>query len=122
MGARLSNINLYVRDVEASLRFYVDLLGLKHDSERSHPPGFALLESGDFTMTLQGPDAPGSVLGDSGSVELGFDADDLSEIRERLTAAGSDVSPIQTMGWGSSFDAKDPNGFRLTLFHKRDEL
>ncbi len=120
MGAHVSNINLYVRDVEASVRFYVDVLDLRHDAERSHPPGFALLRSGDLTITLQGPDAPGSVFGQSGSFELGFETDDIPKLRDRLAAAGSEVTPIQTMGWGSGFDAKDPDGFRLAIFRKRD--
>jgi len=121
MLARLGNINLFVRDIEASLRFYTDMLGLQHDAERSHPPGFALLRSGDLTITLQDSEAPGSVLGQSDSVELGFEADDLPVLRERIAAAGSDVTPLQMMGWGSGFDARDPNGFRLTIFSKREQ-
>ena len=121
MDIRLGNINLFVRDVEASLRFYAEALDLTHDVERSHPPGFALLRAGSATITLQSAGAPGALLGQAGSVELGFEAEDLPSTRDRLTAAGAEVSPLQVMGWGSAFDARDPDGFRLTIYRKRDE-
>ncbi len=119
MSLRFGNVNLFVADVEAALRFYARLLGLEHDAERSHPPGFALLRSGEMTITLQGPDTPGWVSGRAESMELGFSVDDVAATRERLEAAGVRVSPLQEMGWGSGFDATDPDGFRLTFFRMR---
>ncbi len=120
MSIRLSNLNLFVADVAATARFYASVFELEWDQERSQPPGFAILKAGDLTLTLQSAETPGAVVGQSNSVEIGFETDDLDDLRARLAIEGVPVSPTQSMGWGSGFDARDPNGIRLTVFQKRD--
>lgn len=115
MSIRLSHINLFVADVDRSARFYATVFELSWD-EKSVSPGFAYLDGGGFALTLQSADTPGAVIGQADSAELGFETDDLAAIGDRLTAAGAEVGPVQIMGWGSGFDARDLDGFRLSIF------
>lgn len=71
-------------------------------------------------MTLQDGSAPGAVFGKSDSVELGFAVEDTQVVRELLQGQGIEVSEVQYMGWGSGFDAIDPDGHRLTFYRRGD--
>lgn len=94
-------------------------LGLVEDTQRSHPPSFVLFRAGGSTLTLQDASAPGAAFGTSTGIELGFAVDDLADVRARLQARNTPVSDIQQMGWGSGFDAVDPDGHRLTMYRMR---
>ena len=120
MTTQLRNINLFVVDVAASAAFFAEGLGWTCDEQRSVPPGFALLQAGELTLTLQSPATPGAVVNQADSVELGFETDDVAGLRDRLAALGATVESVQTMGWGTACDVRDPNGIRLTLFRRRD--
>lgn len=120
MAAQLGNINLFVGDIERARRFYVDVIGLIEDQERSAPPGFFLLAAGGCNLTLQDSSAPGAAFATTDSIELGFAVDDVAAVREQLVLWGSAVSNVQEMGWGSGCDARDPDGHRLTIYRMRD--
>ena len=120
MTTTLANVNLFVRNVELAVRFYVDVIGLEHDVDRSTPPSFALLQAGSCTLTLQDAAADGAAFGPSRGIELGFAVADVAAARERLIAAEMEVGEVQAMGWGSACDAADPDGHRLTVFHLAD--
>lgn len=120
MATILGNVNLFVRNIEQAKRFYVEGIGLIEDKQRSQPPSFVLLQSGETTLTLQDASTPGAAFGLSPSVELGFKVDDLEAVRVRLAAWPNTVSEVQQMGWGSGFDAVDPDGHRLTLYRMRE--
>ncbi len=120
MNVRLGNINLFVRDVQKARDFYVQGLGLVEDAERSHSPGFVLLRAGECTITLQDATAPGASFTPTESVELGFEVDDTTLVREKLEKAGAKVSAPQQMGWGSGFDAFDLDGHRLTVYRMNE--
>ncbi|MCU0490073.1 MAG: VOC family protein [Chloroflexaceae bacterium] len=116
MAIRLGNINLFVQDIERARRFYVEALGLVEDSARSQPPGFYLLLAGGCTLTLQDASAPGAFAGSAESIEIGFAVDDVAAARQQVAAWGASVSDVQQMGWGGGFDARDPDGHRLTVY------
>lgn len=61
MQTMLGNINLYVRDIEKSRRFYSDIMGLVEDRERCFPPSFILFNAGGCTLTLQDGSSPRAV-------------------------------------------------------------
>lgn len=119
MQITLSNVNLYVRNMERAKQFYTDVLGLVEDSQRSFLPTFILFNAGGCTLTLQDSSAPGAVFGKADSIELGFAVDDVEAVRSRLQAQGITVTEIQQMGWGSGFDTVDPEGHRLTIYRMR---
>ena len=120
MSAKLGNINLFVRDIARARQFYVEALGLEENVERSAPPSFILLQAGGCSLMLQDTSAPGADFSPATSIELGFAVDDLDAARQRLAANGGTASQIQHMGWGSGFDASDPDGRRLTIYRMRE--
>ena len=119
MATTLGNINLFVRDIEEAKRFYIEGIGLVEDEERSHPPSFVILQAGACTLTLQDASAPNAALEPSRGIELGFAVEDVEGMRARLANWGSTVSEVQHMGWGTGFDAVDPEGHRLTIYRMR---
>jgi len=70
MSVRLSNINLFVADVASGVRFYSTVFGFEWDQGRSQPPGFAILKTGDLTLTLQSSETPGANAKDPNGVRL----------------------------------------------------
>jgi catechol 2,3-dioxygenase-like lactoylglutathione lyase family enzyme len=120
MATTLGNVNLFVRDLEQAKRFYTEGIGLVEDTERSHPPSFVLLQAGESTLTLQDASSPGAAFEPVASIELGFRVDNVDEVRTRLQAWNTVVSDVQHMGWGSGFDAVDPDGHRLTVYRMRE--
>ena len=119
MSIRLGNINLFVQDVERAVQFYVEVLGLTLDEERSVLPGFALLEAGACTVTLQDSTAPEAAFGNTESIELGFVVEDVEALRQRFVHHDIAIDAIQHMGWGSGFNAADLDGHRLTIYQMR---
>jgi catechol 2,3-dioxygenase-like lactoylglutathione lyase family enzyme len=120
-SVRLGNINLFVRDIARSRRFYAEGLGLEEDPERSAPPAFVLLrDAAGCTLALQDASAPEAAFGAEEGVELGFAVEDVEAALARLVAAGGEASEVQQMGWGTGADVRDPDGHRLTLYRLRD--
>ncbi|MFC4453213.1 VOC family protein [Deinococcus sonorensis] len=111
----LQNITLLVADVERSRRFYQEAFGLS-ESGRS-APGMALLNAGGVTLLLQPAGASAAPV-TPGGVELGFAVPDIAQARERLARLGVWVGEGQRMGWGEGFDARDPDGHALTVYHQ----
>lgn len=120
MTSSLSNVNLFVQDLERAQRFYTQVLGLRVDLERSSPPSFALLQAGGCTLTLQDASTPGAVLAPAESVELGFKVEDVDLVRERLSQWDVEVGQVQQMGWGTALEARDLDGHRLNVFRMRN--
>ncbi|MBF6593725.1 MAG: VOC family protein [Thermaceae bacterium] len=115
MKAKLNNINLIVRDVEQSKGFYTEVLGLS-DTPRSHPPDFAVLEAGGVTLSLQ----QASRMGENpepGNVELSFEVENVAATLQKLREVKAQgVSEPKTEPFGSMFDARDPDGYRLNFY------
>lgn len=116
MSTKLGNVNLFVRDIERSKRFFIDAIGLVEDLELSAPPSFILLKAGGCNLTLQDGTNPGANFETAASIELGFEVDDLEAVRSRLEAWDIAMSDLQQMDWGGGFDARDPDGHRLSIF------
>lgn len=119
MSVQLGNLNLFARDIEKTRRFYIEALGLQEITERSHPPTFFLLSVGNCTLTLQDASSPGAGFESGTNLEIGFAVEDVDAVRETLRLFGAEVSEVQQMGWGGGFDARDPDGRRLTIFKMR---
>ena len=124
MAATLTNVNLIATDVDRVRAFYVDLLGLHVDADRSTGPEFLFLTAGACTLSIQDAasaaavstgEAPGAGQG----VALSFEVLDLDDVAARLTSAGYTDGPVQVTGWGRTLRARDPEGRRLNLFTTR---
>lgn len=121
MGLRLE---LFVRDVDASIAFYRDALGF---ALARREPDYASLRSGGVTLGL-GPIAKlsesegyftrGRLAGDRGAgVEIVLEVDDVASYRERVESAGYAVlEELQPRPWGlTDFRFADPDGYYLRV-------
>ena len=97
-----------IQDIAASERFYVEVLGLQVDAERTNRPSFVLLRSGNCMVILQG----GDPAGENQAIELAFAADDVRAMQQKL----GDKALVQQMGWGSAIETMDPDGTRINLY------
>ena len=110
----VSMIMLGVRDLEKSVSFYRDRLGI---DVRQRIPGFAFLDSGALTIVLSEPLAK-NVSPLAGATEVIFSVNDVRASYEALKNQGVEFSqePRNVSGpmWAANF--RDPDGHLLTLF------
>ena len=112
---RISTIWLYVRDLDASVAFYRDVLGLplvrdEHDPHwaQAHLPGglrFALHRAHEAAE----PQTPGTVT-------IDFAVEDIELAARRLRETGARVEEITREEWGSAVTSYDPDGYRISLY------
>jgi catechol 2,3-dioxygenase-like lactoylglutathione lyase family enzyme len=114
--AKIRHIAIRSEDVEQTVRFFTEVLGLELVQRREHGP--VDLSDGDVNITV----LPLNI-GAAGDVRPGFDhigfsVDNESELRERLLANGaSELNPIR-MGdvyYESKF--KSPQGLVIDVGH-----
>jgi len=109
--SRLNVVYLYVRDLERSLAFYRDLLGIPLAGDASWAE--AQLGSTRFALHLthEGVGDPGS-----STIQLDFEVASLDDAIERLHAAGVEVHEPMREEWGAVAEVVDPDGYRIALF------
>ncbi len=104
----LGSVNLIVKDIEAAEKFYVDVLGLTVDPERTNRPSFVLLRAANCMVILQqAGDTPAE-----SPIEIAFEVDDVDAMKQKL----GDRAIVQGMGWGNAIETTDPDGTRLNLY------
>lgn len=107
----------YVSDLEQSLKFFTDTLGLEHDPQQDAPDfrGFKLpAGSLPFGLTPVSEDAPpGSPR--PGSIEVYFKTDDLEGTHSALTDKGVKTTDIVHRYFGSIFGIAAPDGTPMTM-------
>ncbi|MCW5946149.1 MAG: VOC family protein [Fimbriimonadales bacterium] len=122
----ISELALWVQDVERSMQWYCDRLGF---SVQSHEPGkHAFLKSGDFLLVLFNPKDPGTDLaaaylaekgGPNGSVyHVAFRVDgaDLDKVAGALGLSGESVKgPIEFGTGRRSYFVEDPDRHYIEL-------
>ena len=116
-AVRVSNVSvvyLYVRDMERSLTFYRDLLGIPLEgdedwTEATFPGGarFALHAAPDGKDDLS-----------SGTVSVSLEVEDVDRASELLRADGVEVREMMREDWGTAADVVDPDGYTITLFQR----
>ena len=122
---QLNHAVLYVRDLDRSVAFYTDVLGLTMVMPTDEP-GFrrALLVhqgSGLFVGLTQHDASDGTPFRETnaGLDHLAFavaDRDELSEWEDRLAEKGVTFTPILDVFYGSVLNFRDPDGIALELF------
>ena len=119
-------LELFVADVDESIRFYVGALGF---AVERHEAGYAHLRRGDAELglgsaTMLPPDGPApgftreSVARARGAgVEIVLEVEDLSAVAERVQEAGYPlVEPLLDRPWGlRDFRLVDPDGYYLRV-------
>jgi predicted enzyme related to lactoylglutathione lyase len=108
----ISVVFLYVRDMQRSLAFYRDLLGIPLEgderwAETTFPGGvrFALHAAHEGISDLS-----------SGTVKLSFEVEDADAAAEVLRAQGTEVREAIRDEWGTALEIDDPDGYTVNLF------
>lgn len=109
--ARINVVYLYVRDLDRSVAFYRDLLGIPLEREGNWAEA-TFRDGVRFALHL----AHGAEEVGSGTMRVDFEVADLDEAVEALRAAGVEVAEIEREVWGSACAFVDPDGYRLHLF------
>jgi catechol 2,3-dioxygenase-like lactoylglutathione lyase family enzyme len=126
MSNPMMQVNLFVRDVEGSVRFYRDVLGFqfqgfwdpvsKTASQDWRGPGgpeYAELRVGAARIGLMpAPDKSQP----SGRVEMALHVDDARQDHARIKAAGAAPTELAQQAWGATaFFVTDPDGVKWQL-------
>ena len=125
MGVRLIEVELRVRDLARSIRFYRDLVGLPlgdpevHQSEgdRHAHATWGTWAGGakDFLLFNLYPAEPGK----ESRMSVGFVVEDLDEAHARLARAGVEVvHPPEKRPWGTTAAYRDPDGNTISLMQR----
>ncbi len=104
-------VYLYVSDMERSLAYYRDLLGIALEGDGDWQE--ARLGETRFALHLA-HEGVGEL--SAGTVHLDFEVTDVDSAAERLRAAGIEVKETMRDEWGSAIEIADPDGYRLYLF------
>lgn len=110
----ISNIMLAVRDMERSVAFFRDALGL---AVRVASPELTFLRAGAVTLCLR--HAPGDAASsDDSRVEIVFDVEDIHAAHATLAGRGVRfrVAPRVVTGNFWAADFRDPDGNVLSIF------
>jgi catechol 2,3-dioxygenase-like lactoylglutathione lyase family enzyme len=120
LGLNFNHAMLYSRDLTASLRFYVDLMGFKLLDQYLHngTPVYARFRSpkGTATIALHGLEPGQSPGGDL--VRLYFETRNLQGACEKLKKAGVPFSQdpkLMPWGWTHAY-LSDPDGHEISLY------
>lgn len=108
-------VALQVRDVEASARFYTDVLGLRPSPQA--PPGAVVFETEPIPFAVREAAVDLDAVDRLGwGVALWLKADDPDRIHDALVAAGASIVTEPFDGpFGRTFAFADPDGYVLTL-------
>lgn len=106
---------IHVKDLEASIKFYQEVVGLVLRRRFSPTPGteLAFLGIGETEVELyhiEGEALPGNIDG----ISIGFTTDDAEALRTTLSEKGLKVSPMISPNPNLQFFyAKDPDGVNV---------
>jgi predicted enzyme related to lactoylglutathione lyase len=108
---RLNVVYLYVSEIERSVGFYRDLLGIPLEGDDDWQE--ASLGGTRFALhrTHEGVGEPSS-----GTIHVNLEVADLDAATERLRAAGVEVEETMREEWGAAAKVLDPDGYELFLF------
>jgi catechol 2,3-dioxygenase-like lactoylglutathione lyase family enzyme len=117
--SRINVVYLYVRDLERSVAFYRDVLGVPVELDAAHPWWAEAILPGDVRFALHEwhPEA-GEI--SSGTVRFDFQVEDVERAAVQLSAAGAEVGDVTHASWGSMCTVTDPDGYRIQLFQPCD--
>ena len=109
--SRVSVVYLYVSDMERSLGFYRDLLGIPLEGDDDWTE--ATLGGTRFALhaTHEG-------IGElsAGTIHVSLEVADVDSAEERLRAEGVETRETMRDDWGTAVEVVDPDGYRVYLF------
>ena len=115
-----------VSDMDKSISFYQDVLGMEVIEQKNSPRGSKLvfLQFPDMDCELElcsFPDS-GSVHVPEDLVHLAFEVDDLEVCIEKLNAAGVPITegPLETSNGTKFIFTEDPDKYEIELMYHKD--
>lgn len=109
--SRVSVVYLYVSDMDRSLRFYRDLLGIPLEGDDDWTE--ATLGGTRFALhaTHEG-------IGElsEGTIHVSLEVADADAAAERLRGQGVETRETMRDEWGTALEVVDPDGYRVYLF------
>ena len=115
-----------VSDMDKSISFYQDVLGMEVIEQKTSPRGSKLvfLKFPDMDCELElcsFPDS-GSVHVPEDLVHLAFEVDDLKVCIEKLNAAGVPITegPLETSNGTKFIFTEDPDKYEIELMYQKD--
>jgi catechol 2,3-dioxygenase-like lactoylglutathione lyase family enzyme len=110
-------VTVPTNDLEASKKFYGEVLGLPFVKQWGDMPGFEY-QAGNLTLAVMDPTAFGQEFRPH-SLPIAFQVDDVQAARERLEAQGVEfVSDVIDSGVCHQAIFRDPAGNSLDLHHR----
>jgi lactoylglutathione lyase len=109
--SRVSVVYLYVSDMERSLRFYRDLLGIPLEGDED----WAETTLGGTRFALHATHEGIGELSE-GTIHVSLEVADADATGERLRAQGVETRETMRDKWGSALEVVDPDGYRIYLF------
>ncbi len=112
-------VALQVRDLEASRRFYVDVLGL--DVDPDGPPHAVVFDSTPIPFAVRTPliDLDGAGRLGTGMM-LWVDCDNVDGLFDRVGASGATITqPVSDGPFGRQFGFLDPDGYAIVADENR---
>jgi len=112
MIGKLTTIMLIVKDMDRSVAFYRDVVGLKLEL---HTPYWSSLSAGNITLGLH-PESEHSKVAPSLGCTFGFEVSDIRSLVQELKSKGVAMmmEPIhEDFGWLGIFT--DPDGYPVQL-------
>jgi lactoylglutathione lyase len=108
---KLNVVYLYVSDMERSLRFYRELLGIPLEGDEDWTE--ATLGGTRFALhaTHEG-------IGElsAGTIHVSLEVADADAAAEQLRAEGVETRETMRDEWGTAVEVVDPDGYRVYLF------
>ena len=120
----LAHVNIYVRDVERSHRWYEDLLGLHTYDYRPGAAAFMSAdeeESHEIALMQVGADAPLQSPHQVGLNHMAWrveSLDDLKEFYHRLKARGVPIAHVSDHGISLGIYFRDPDGNGIEVYYE----
>jgi lactoylglutathione lyase len=113
--SRVSVVYLYVSDMERSLRFYRDLLGIPLEGDQD----WAEATLGGTRFALH---ATHEGIGElsAGTIHVSLEVADVDAAAERLRSEGVETRETMRDEWGTALEVVDPDGYRVYLFQPPD--
>jgi predicted enzyme related to lactoylglutathione lyase len=108
--ARIENVYIYVRDMAVSRAFYRDVLGIPLEGD-DH---WSEANLGGVRFALH--EAPEGVEPAEGTTFINFAVADADAAAEHVRAAGYEVREVMREEYGTSFEVRDPDRYRVHLF------